>query len=112
VNCSGPTYTGPIYEYNHGAGCESITGGAFVPNNGSWPDSYDDVYLYGDFKCNKIFELRPAAGGGFEAQEFATVASDGPIAMTFGTSEAGEVLYYTTFHNDGEVRRIAYTGSG
>ena len=62
MNCSGPTYTGPIYEYNHGAGCESITGGAFVPNNGSWPDSYDDVYLYGDFKCNKIFELRPAAG--------------------------------------------------
>ena len=40
------------------------------------------------------------------------MASDGPIAMTFGTSEAGEVLYYTTFHNDGEVRRIAYTGSG
>jgi glucose/arabinose dehydrogenase len=112
VNCSGSTYTGPIHEYSHSStGCESITGGAFVPNDGPWPDSYDDTYLYGDFVCNKIFELKPAAGGGFVQQEFATVADGGPITMTFGPHGAGEALYYTTFANGGEVRRIAYTGS-
>jgi glucose/arabinose dehydrogenase len=112
VNCSGPTYTGPIHEYSHSStGCESITGGAFVPNDGSWPNSYDDAYLFGDFVCNKIFELRPAAGDGFVRQEFATVADGGPIAMTFDPHGTGEALYYTTFANGGEVRRIAYTGS-
>ncbi len=62
--------------------------------------------------CNKIFELTPAAGGGFEAQVFADeLGKGGPIAMTFGPYETGEALYYTTFANGGEVRRIAYTGS-
>ena len=110
--CSKAPLTPPIYEYKHRrTGCESITGGAFVPD-GSWPTSYDDAYLYGDFVCNKIFTLRPAAGGGFVARNFTTVADGGPISMTFGSHGTEEGLYYTTFANGGEVRRIAYTGSG
>jgi glucose/arabinose dehydrogenase len=111
VACSKAPLTPPIYEYKHSrTDCESITGGAFVPNDGSWPNFYDDSYLYGDFVCNKIFELRRAAGGGFVAQEFATVADGGPVSMTFGPHGTGEALYFTTFANGGEVRRIAYTG--
>jgi glucose/arabinose dehydrogenase len=113
VACSKAPLTPPIHEYKHRrTDCESITGGAFVPNDGPWPNSYDDAYLYGDFVCNKIFKLRPAAGGGFEAQMFTTVADGGPISMTFGSHGTEEGLYYTTFANGGEVRRIAYTGSG
>jgi len=110
VNCDGSKYTGPIHEYNHDTNCESITGGAFVPNDGSWPDEYDDSYLFADFVCNRIFELRPD-GTGFSRAPFANVGGGGPVAMEFARSGTQD-LYYTTFTNGGQVRRIAYTGGG
>ena len=61
VDCAAAPYTPPIYEYSHGTGCSSITGGAFVPN-GLWPARYDDSYLIGDYVCNKIFELNQRRG--------------------------------------------------
>ncbi|MBA2713570.1 MAG: PQQ-dependent sugar dehydrogenase, partial [Rubrobacteraceae bacterium] len=110
VNCSGDTYTGPIHEYSHGSGCESITGGAFVPD-GSWPTSYDRAYLFGDYVCNKIFKLTPLAGGGFKRELFAGgLGGGGPISMDFGPyGTAGKALYYTTFAGGGQVRRIVHT---
>jgi glucose/arabinose dehydrogenase len=107
VNCDGSRYTGPIHEYNHDTNCESITGGAFVPNDGSWPDEYDDSYLFADFVCNRIFELRPN-GIGFDRTVFANVGGGGPIALEFAPSGTKD-LYYTTFAGGGQVRRIAYT---
>jgi glucose/arabinose dehydrogenase len=110
MNCDGSRYTGPIHEYNHATNCESITGGAFVPNDGSWPDAYDDSYLFADFVCNKIFELEPQQDGtGFDRNPFANVANGGPISMVFSPSGTKD-LYYTTFAGGGQVRRIAYTG--
>ena len=106
VDCDGNTYTGPIHEYNHDTNCESITGGAFVPNDGSWPAEYDDSYLFADFVCNKIFELRPD-GTGFDSSLFANVGGGGPVAMEFAPSGTKD-LYYTTFQNGGQVRRVAY----
>jgi hypothetical protein len=119
VNCSGKTYTGPIYEYSHGnpdSGCESkagesITGGAFVPD-GFWPPaSYDRAYLFGDYVCNRIFKLTPGTSGGFTRELFAGgLGTGGPIAMEFGPYRtADKALYYTTFAGGGEVRRIAHT---
>jgi glucose/arabinose dehydrogenase len=110
VNCSKAPLTPPIHAYSHGSGCRSITGGAFVPDDGSWPASYDDAYLFGDFVCNKIFELRRDRGGGLTRTLFTNVGDGGPIAMTFGPYGTGEALYYTTFANGGEVRRISPTG--
>ena len=110
VTCDGSRYTGPIHEYNHKkTNCESITGGAFVPNDGSWPNEYDDSYLFADFICNKIFELKFANDGNVVGQHlFATVGGGGPIAMTFGPSGTKD-HYYTTFAGGGQARRIAYT---
>jgi hypothetical protein len=49
-------------------------------------------------------------GNSFSRTDFATGLGDrGPIAMSFGPYETGEALYYTTFANGGEIRRIAYT---
>ena len=112
VDCSAAPYTPPIHEYNHDAGCSAITGAAFVPN-GVWPAEYDNSYLYGDYVCNKIFELKPKSGGGFTQTTFATeLGEGGPIAMAYGPYGSGQALYYTTgFANSGEVRRIAYTGN-
>jgi glucose/arabinose dehydrogenase len=112
VNCSGATYTGPIHEYSHDTGCESVTGGAFVPD-GLWPASYDDAYLYGDYVCNKIFMLTPNGGGGFKEELFADgLEQRGPVSITFGPyMTTGRALYYATFADPkgGEVRRIVYT---
>jgi hypothetical protein len=69
VKCNGSRHTGPIHEYSHATNCEFITGGAFVPNDRSWPDEYDDSYLFADFVCNRIFELRPD-GAGFDHTVF------------------------------------------
>jgi glucose/arabinose dehydrogenase len=109
VNCDGPAYTGPIHEYNHDdTNCESVTGGAFVPNNSSWPAEYDDSYLFGDYICNKIFRLEPDGSD----TRFATVGGGGPIAMEFGPPDTVDKdLYYTTFAGGGQVRRISYTGA-
>jgi glucose/arabinose dehydrogenase/PKD repeat protein len=111
TNCGPPPagMTNPIYTYGRSAGCKAATGAAFVPN-GVWPAAYNGSYLYGDFVCGKIFQLVPATGGGFTANEFASLGAQTLIAMTFGPSSFGRSLYYTSFA--GEVRRIDFVGSG
>ncbi len=102
--------TNPIYDYDHTAGCSSITLGDFVPA-GIWPQQYDGAYLYGDLVCGKIFRLAPGAGGTFTATEFATGIVN-LIDGVFGPSGSGQALYYITwtgFPNQ-QVRRIAYSG--
>ncbi len=109
VDCGAAPYTPPIHEYSHDTGCSSITGGAFVPN-GAWLAGYDNSYLFGDYVCNKIFELRPKSGGGFTQTEFASgLDQGGPVAMAFGPDGSAQALYYTTYANGGEVRRIFST---
>jgi len=109
VDCSAAPYTPPVHEYSHNTGCTSITGQAFVPDS-LWPAEYDDAYLFTDFVCEKIFELRPKAGGGYEASEFASGVS--PTAMAFGPHGSGQALYYTTYSNGSEpasIHRITYS---
>jgi glucose/arabinose dehydrogenase len=112
VDCSAPPHTPPVHEYSHDMGCSSITDGAFVPDNTSWPASYDDSYLFGDYVCGKIFELTPTSGGGFDQREFASdLGEGGPIDLAFGPSSSDGALYYTTFANGGEVHRISFAGA-
>jgi glucose/arabinose dehydrogenase len=109
TNCGTPTpsqFTDPIHDYSHQAtGCGSITGGAFVPT-GAWPASYDGAYIFGDYVCGTIFTLSPSG----VRTPFATgLGSSSAVAMAFGTDNR---LYYTTFNNGGQVRRITYAGAG
>lgn len=101
----------PVHEYSHAGGCQSVTGGAFVPYGAGWPAAYDGAYLFGDYVCGKIFSLTPKSGGGFGKQVFAGgLAPGGPIAMAFGPQATGGSLYYTTFAGEGgQVRRISHT---
>jgi glucose/arabinose dehydrogenase len=110
VGCSAAPYTPPIHEYSHDTGCSAITDGAFVPNS-VWPAEHDNSYLFGDYVCNRIFELKPRSGGGFTQTEFASeLGEGGPIAMAFGPHSSGQALYYTTYGNGGQLRRIAHIG--
>jgi glucose/arabinose dehydrogenase len=99
--------TNPIFAYHHANGCVAITGGAFVPN-GVWSASYDGSYLFADYNCGTIFRLIPGGSGTFTATDFATgLGSGGPITMIFGPEGSTEALYYLTYANGGEVRRIS-----
>jgi glucose/arabinose dehydrogenase len=112
VDCSAAPYTPPIYEYNHSTGCETITGGAFVPDGASWPTEYDGAYLFADFACGRIFELTPDGSGGFGRTAFETGLGQNSVTDTFfGPLGGGRALYYATYKNGGEIRRIAYVGA-
>lgn len=109
-NCGSPPVgmTNPIYDYGRGAGCNSITGAAFVPI-GIWPAPYDGAYLFADYGCGKIFRLVPN-GPTFTAVDFATgLGNSSAVAMTFGPHNNTQALYYTTYAGGGQIRRIAYT---
>ena len=109
ADCGAPPagLTNPVFDYAHTTGCRSISGGAFVPN-GVWPSLYGG-YLYADFVCGKIFRLTPSSGG-YSVSTFAD--GFGPyslVALTFLPAPGGQALYYTTYANGGQVRRISYT---
>lgn len=113
-----PAMVGPLFEYRHGlvipgttspTNCNSITGGAFVPN-GVWP-GFDGSYLFGDWVCGEIFEAS-SAGGPWTAADFAQ-ALGGVTVLIFGPhGSGGRALYYATFASGGQVRRIFYQEAG
>ena len=108
-----PALVEPIFEYAHSStvpgttssGCNSITGGAFVPN-GLWP-GFDGVYLFSDFICGAIFRMADP-GSGFAAADFAkALGSSSVVALRFGPFGSTQALYYTTLGGGGQVRRIS-----
>jgi len=103
--------TNPIHAYSHADGCNSITGGAFVPAGG-WPSSFDGDYLFGDYVCGKIFRLE-RSGSTVSVSQFATaLGGSSVVAMRFGPGpNAAPSLYYTTYAGGGQVRRIDYIGA-
>jgi glucose/arabinose dehydrogenase/PKD repeat protein len=104
--------TNPLFDYHHNTGCKSITGGAFVPNDSGWPASYLGKYLFGDFICGSMFRLDDN-GSGFQATPFVTGHPIGSIVhMEFGPHEPKRALYYATFEDGGQVRKIAFTSDG
>jgi len=110
TNCDGAALAGPIHQYNHSTGCESVTAGAFVPDRTNWPARYKDAYLFGDFVCGRMFSLTPKDGGGFEKQTFVRgLGLRSAVAMDFGPYRNGKALYYATFEDGGMIRRIAFT---
>ena len=110
-NPTPPGMVDPIFEYPHGTGgpaginnCNSITGGAFVPN-GLWP-GFDGTYLFSDFVCGAIFKLTQA--GTWSATSFATsLGGSSAVHMAFGAWGTTQALYYTIYAEGGQVRRIS-----
>ncbi|HEX6972861.1 MAG TPA: PQQ-dependent sugar dehydrogenase [Vicinamibacterales bacterium] len=113
TNCGAPPagLTNPIHAYGHSSGCASITGGAFVPA-GIWPAAYDGAYIFGDYVCGTLFTLKQQTDGSYVESPFVTnLGTNSAVAMTFGPFGATQALYYTSYANGGQVRRIAYTGN-
>ena len=103
-------FTVPLFAYGRSEGCSAVTGGAFVPN-GVWPSEFEGTYLFGDFTCGTMFKLR-ASDGSYVREPFMPGVDGSTIVdMLFGPENGRTVLYYTSFRNGGEVRRIAYVGA-
>lgn len=109
-----PNLKPPLYEYEHDvlvpgtsvSGCGSATGGAFVPRH-LWP-GFDGAYVFGDYVCGAIFKLTES-GGVWSAADFVTgLGPDSAVTMLFGPSANTRALYYTTYSNGGQVRKIFY----
>ena len=110
----------PVFEYQHGgtsvpgttvSGCNSITGGAFVPN-GVWPSAYNGTYLLADYICGAMFRIAatgtPAAPI-TSAFAFATsLGANSATSLTFGPYLATQALYYTSYAGGGQIRRVRY----
>jgi glucose/arabinose dehydrogenase len=91
--CMSPLFTPPIYEYGHGSGDCSVTGG-YVYRGSAMP-SFRGVYFYGDYCTGRIW------GNG------QLLTARAPGLTTFGEDAAGE-LYAAT--ESGALYRIIETG--
>ncbi|HEX5716935.1 MAG TPA: PQQ-dependent sugar dehydrogenase [Thermoanaerobaculia bacterium] len=110
-----PGHVPPVFDYRHGVvipgttsptSCNSITGGAFVPD-GVWP-GFDGSYMFGDFVCGEIFEA--SGGGPWTAADFGQALGNVTVLIFGPHGSGGRALYYATF--GGEVRRIFYEEAG
>ena len=110
-DCADPPdgMTDPIFDYSHHepGGCAAITGGAFVPE-GLWPDPYGGSYLFSDFVCGAIFRLVEEEGE-FSRTAFAVGLGGGSAShIGFGPFEDTQALYYASYEDGGQIRRISY----
>lgn len=105
--------TEPLFAYRHGTtlpgtqtgGCNSISGGAFVPN-GAWPAEFDDTYLFADYVCGAIFALR-RNGNSVSVSDFVrNLGGSSAVHLRFGPFGGSQALYYTTYAQGGQVRRV------
>jgi len=108
--CSAVGTTDPLFEYAHGTpiagatGCDSITGGAFVPN-GLWP-GFDGSYLFADYGCGVIIKLAQSAGV-WSAEAFVSgLGAGSATSLRFMPYGGGVGLHYTTYADGGQVRVI------
>jgi glucose/arabinose dehydrogenase len=107
--CGAPPagYANPIFDYDHSSGCASITGGAFVPN-GVWPAEFNGEYLFSDYVCGTIFRLEPNGVGGYTRSTFVSgLGGNSAVHLAFGPFGSTQALYYTSYADGGQVRRIS-----
>jgi glucose/arabinose dehydrogenase len=100
--------TNPIYAYRHTTGgCNAITGGAFVPS-GIWPQEFEGAYLFADYTCGSIFTLTRSSTGTYSRTAFISgLGASSAVTLLFGPFGGTQALYYLTYANGGQVRRIA-----
>ena len=77
-----------------------------------WPATYDGAYIFGDYVCGSLYTLKKNSSGVYARSTFDSgLGVNSAVAMMFGPFGSSKALYYTSFANGGQVRRVAYTGN-
>ena len=105
ANCGSMTFTDPVHEYSHGAGC-SVTGGE-VYHGPAVPD-LDGTYFFADYCTTTIWSFVYAGGPVVVLNRTAELEPPGADTISnisaFGRDADGEI--YICDHADGEVYKI------
>lgn len=100
--CNAAALTLPVYEYTHGSGRCSITGG-FVSRDCAVPELYG-AYLFGDYCSNQIWSITYDGSSVIDTTEWTTQLSGGVSGLvSFGEDAAGHIYICSL---DGDVFRI------
>lgn len=105
-------FRSPVFAYGHNTtipgtssfGCNSISGGAFVPK-GIW-GSAKDGYLFADFVCGSILQLRSEFLLSGVADLITGLGGGSLVSLAFGPYLGTTSLYYTTYARGGELHRV------
>jgi len=103
---SAGTATGPLLEWDHGAGDSASLGGTFYTGT-AYPAEYQGAYFYADYTRGWVKRIRVNQSDQITdgPTDFATVLA-GPVQVESGPDGA---IYFVTIGN-GEIRRIKYFG--
>jgi hypothetical protein len=93
----------PIWEYSHGGGCNSVTGG-FV-YRGSLIPSLTGKYIYGDLCNGEIWTLTPG-----EPTVNSLLIGSSAIISSFGLDRHQEI--YVCDYNSGKILKLSSTAPG
>ena len=104
---SGAAPTTPAWHsYAHADGYSAAIGGDFYTGD-KYPAAYHGAYFFADHNHAALLYLPAGAGGGEQAQEFATNVI-APVQISMGPDGSLYVLSFV----DGTLSRIRYTGDG
>jgi glucose/arabinose dehydrogenase len=101
-SCDAATFTPPVAEYGHDAGCTII--GGYVYRGAAQP-ALAGAYVFADYCSGLVWVLDASSG---ERQEPQQVAETGHTFSSFGEDEAGEL--YATDLEAGELLRVVVAG--
>lgn len=105
--CGDPSYTPPLYEYDHSVGC-SITGG-FVYRGNELPQLVGH-YFFGDFCSGRVWTLRRNSLGQVESLTDRTLefqpAGGGALTAPVAFGEDGFGELYVLDYDDKELYRV------
>lgn len=93
----------PIFQYDHGDGDVSITGG-YVYRGSSDNTALKDKFIYGDYVSGRVWSLDYDAANG-DASSTLLFRTNGENVSSFGLDEAGE-LYFSGYGRNAQLFKI------
>ncbi|MBN8280369.1 MAG: PQQ-dependent sugar dehydrogenase, partial [Gammaproteobacteria bacterium] len=101
--CPGSGFVAPVFDYAHGSGNGSITGGAVY--RGSAIPALRGRYVYGDFLSGRVWALADDGAGGYTTEQLVDSAAG---ISAFATDAAGEL--YVVDYGSGRLQRLVNAG--
>jgi glucose/arabinose dehydrogenase len=109
----------PLYTYRHGQAIgdercptddgSSISGVAFSPSGGAYPDEYDDALFFADAARRCIFVMRAGANGQPDPGNVTAFDHNAATPVELEVGPGGELWYVDLY--GGKIHRIGYSAT-